>query len=102
MVFSGYSGFLHHDGHDIAEILLKVALNTIDKTRSLHPISLPLLDELTCTFANPKRLEVLMKRLKYLTSQNNLYANTFIDRSTKNKLLKMRIKFLMHYIAKNQ
>ena len=31
MVFSGYSGFLHQitDSHDIAEIVLKVALNTI-------------------------------------------------------------------------
>jgi hypothetical protein len=34
MVFSGYSGFLHQqtDCHDITEILLKVALNTITIT----------------------------------------------------------------------
>jgi len=37
VVFSGYSGFLHllTDRHDITEILLKVALNTITVTMTL-------------------------------------------------------------------
>jgi hypothetical protein len=30
VVFSGHSGFLHPDSHDITEILLKVVLNTIN------------------------------------------------------------------------
>jgi hypothetical protein len=36
VVLSGYSGFLHQktDCHDIAEILLKVALSTIKQTNS--------------------------------------------------------------------
>ena len=38
VVFSGYSGFLHYktDRHDITEILLKVALNTITLTISIN------------------------------------------------------------------
>ena len=40
VVFSGYSGFLDHktDRHDITEILLKVALNTIKQTNKLSGI----------------------------------------------------------------
>jgi hypothetical protein len=36
VVLSGYSGFFHHKTghHDIAEILLKVALNTISQIKS--------------------------------------------------------------------
>jgi hypothetical protein len=37
VVFSGYSGFLHQktDRHDIAEILLKVALKTISLNQTI-------------------------------------------------------------------
>jgi hypothetical protein len=35
VIFSGYSGFLHNktDHHDIIEILLKLAINTINPTK---------------------------------------------------------------------
>jgi hypothetical protein len=40
VVFAGYSGFLHHtnkpDRHDIAELVLKVALNTINNKPIAH------------------------------------------------------------------
>jgi hypothetical protein len=39
VVFSGNSSFLHQtDHHDITEILLKVALNTINQTKPIQKV----------------------------------------------------------------
>ena len=45
VVFSGYSGFLHHD---ITEILLKVALNTINLTPTKYMIWVYSFDYVVC------------------------------------------------------
>jgi hypothetical protein len=56
VVFSGYSGLIHKktDCHDIAEILLKVALNTINLNQTRKSLNVVLRDGL-CFILNDKR-----------------------------------------------
>ena len=58
-VFSGYSGFLHR--HDVTEILLKVALSTINQTKPNYRRQLSLINEQVQMLNLPKLTSIKIK-----------------------------------------